>query len=72
MVEGRFEIDGLNCQDAHVRELRSGRPGTLRYGWAVAPDGRRYQHCWIQTPEGQVDDLFGWTEHEDLGERYWK
>lgn len=65
-----YELDGLNCHDAHVRELRRGAEGTLRYGWAVAPDGRRYQHCWIRSSDGQVNDLFGWTQHEDLGERY--
>ena len=67
---GVYEIDGLNCHDAHVRELRRRGCGQLRYGWAVAPDGRRYQHTWILTPDGQLDDLFGWTAHEDLGERY--
>lgn len=68
-MDGVWELDGLNCHDAHVRELRRRGEGELHYGWAVAPDGVRYQHCWIRTPEGILDDLFGWTGHEDLGRR---
>jgi hypothetical protein len=40
----------------------------LHYGWAVALDGVRYQHCWL-VRAGQMIDLFGWTEHEDCGVR---
>ena len=67
-----WEVDGLNCHATHVRELKRGHAGTLRYGWAIGPDGHRYQHTWIQEPDGRICDLFGWSRHEDRGERYWR
>lgn len=67
---GVYEIDGLNCHDAHARVIKQRGYGELHYGWAIAPDGKRYQHCWIVNPNGEKEDLFEWTNHEDLGRRY--
>lgn len=61
-----YHIDNLNCHDAHVRVLQPG--DELHYGWAIAPDGRRYQHTWIVRGI-ELIDLFKWTDHEDLGVR---
>jgi hypothetical protein len=61
-----YDVDGLNCHDAHVREMVLG--DELHYGWAIGPDNHRYQHCWIVRDE-QLIDLFNWTDHEDLGVR---
>jgi hypothetical protein len=56
----------VNCHEAHVAVMIDG--DELHYGWAVALDGARYQHCWL-VRAGQMIDLFGWTEHEDCGVR---
>lgn len=65
-----YEIDGLNCYDAHWRQMPNYPGCEMRYGWAIAPDGNRYQHNWIRTADGQLIDLFSWTKHEDIGRRY--
>lgn len=67
MPEKLYDIDGLNCHDAHVRTMESG--DELHYGWAIGPDEKRYQHCWI-VRSGVTIDLFNWTDHEDYGIRY--
>jgi len=60
-------IPGLNCHQVHVKAMEPG--DELRYGWAIAPDGNRYQHCWLKR-DGQIVDLYNWTYHEDCGRRY--
>jgi hypothetical protein len=66
-VSGVYEIDGLNCYEAHVRQMIPG--DELRYGWALAPDGKEYQHNWILR-NGEILDYFEWADHRDLGRRY--
>ena len=62
-----WHIDNLNCYEAHKRAMQEG--DEMRYGWAIAPDGNRYQHNWLRR-NGELLDLFGWTGHEDMGRRY--
>lgn len=64
MTKKLWHIDNLNCSDSHKRVMEPG--DELHHGWAVGPDGNRYQHRWI-VRNGQIVDLFNWTEHEDLG-----
>jgi hypothetical protein len=65
--KGVWEVDGLNCYQTCVKLLQP--DDELRYGWATAPDGMRYQHNWIRR-NGQIVDPFNWTDHEDKGRRY--
>lgn len=65
--ESRSDFGGLNCREAHSREISRRDSGQLQYGWAVAPDGKCYQHTWILRSSGEIEDLFHWTEHEALG-----
>jgi hypothetical protein len=62
----RYHYRDMNCHDAHV--LVGEPDDELHYGWAVAPDGVRYQHCWLVRACEKID-IFGWTQHEDLGVR---
>lgn len=62
-----WRLYGLNCHDSHVLEVYY-RGGMLQHGWAVGPDGSRYQHVWILR-NAKIVDLFNWTNHEPTGFR---
>jgi hypothetical protein len=61
-----YHIDNKNCHEAHVDAMIEG--DELHYGYASGPEDVRYQHCWI-VRDGEVIDLFGWTDHLDHGVR---
>jgi hypothetical protein len=65
-MEKLYHLNNLNCHDAHVNAMVKG--DELHYGYALGPNDDRYQHCWI-VREGELIDLFNWTDHEDYGVR---
>lgn len=61
-----WSIEGLNCFQIHTVELMLSEGGKLQYGTAIAPDGHRHSHTWIEK-DRKIIDLFNWTEHKIEG-----
>lgn len=60
-----WSIADLNCFQIHSvkNEIEKGK---LVYGTAIAPDGHRHSHTWIDK-NGKIIDLFNWTDHKPEG-----
>lgn len=61
-----WNIDGLNCFQVHTIEILLSEKGKLQYGTAIAPDGHRHSHTWIEK-NGKIFDIFNWEEHKPEG-----
>lgn len=51
----------MSCYDDAVKEIRV-NGGKLMSGCAVAPNGIRYAHCWVER-DGIIIDSWKWEFH---------
>jgi len=51
----------MSCYDDAVEEIRK-NGGELMSGNAIAEDGVRYAHCWVNR-DGIVIDSWNWKDH---------
>jgi hypothetical protein len=63
-----FMLDGQNCLEAHIGAKQPG--DQIIAGFALGPGEKRYAHCWI-VRDGNIVDLFNWTEHEPYHQASW-